>query len=118
MDPRVQAILAQYEEEERKEKAAEKVKLQPKTPEPPKSFEQWLERRPKGLQQWPDAVVFEKEFTVSVASVGLGSLDDIIDDLGRHARILFLGNRSIRPHANSPTTNSPTQKMTRLRDIS
>lgn len=85
MDPRVQAILAQYEEEERKEKAAEKVKLQPKTPEPPKSFEQWLERRPTGLQQWPDAVVFEKEFTVSVASVGLGSLDDIIDHLGRHA---------------------------------
>ena len=29
-----------------------------------------------------------------------------------------IGNRSIRPHVNSPTTNSPTQKMTRLRDIS
>ena len=85
MDPRVQAILAQFEEEERQEK----LKLKPKSPEPPKSFEQWLERRPTGLKQWPDAVEFEKEFNISVASVGLGSLEDIIDDLRRHARILL-----------------------------
>ena len=84
MDPRIQAILAQYEEEERKEQ----TKNKPKTPEPPTSFEQWLERRPTGLKEWPDAVEFEKEFNISVASVGLGSLEDIIDDLGHHARIL------------------------------
>jgi len=81
MDPRIQAILAQYEEEERKEQ----TKNKPKTPEPPTSFEQWLERRPTGLKEWPDAVEFEKEFNISVASVGLGSLEDIIDDLGHHA---------------------------------
>ena len=84
MDPRIQAILAQYEEE----KGEEKKKHKPKTPEPPKSFEQWLERRPPGLKEWPDAVEFDKEFGVSVASVGLGSLEDIMDDLGHHARIL------------------------------
>lgn len=83
MDPRIQAILAQYESEEK----AEIEKNKPKTPEPPKTFEQWLERRPDGLRAWPD-VTDEKEFNISVASVGLGSLDDIIEDLGRHARIL------------------------------
>jgi len=86
MDPRIQAILAQYEEEEQKEA----LKYKPKTPEPPKSFEQWLERRPTGFQEWPDSVEFDKDFSISVASVGLGSLDDIIEDLGSHARILLL----------------------------
>ncbi|CAH3045987.1 unnamed protein product [Porites evermanni] len=81
MDPRIQAILAQYEEEEQKEA----LKYKPKTPEPPKSFEQWLERRPTGFQEWPDSVEFDKDLSVSVASVGLGSLDDIIEDLGSHA---------------------------------
>ena len=85
MDPRIQAILAQYEEEEKREE----LKHKPKTPEPPKSFEQWLQGRPEGFKQWPDAVEFEKEFNVSVASVGLGSLEDIMIDLGHHARILF-----------------------------
>lgn len=85
MDARIQAILAQYEEEERKEE----LKQKPKTPEPPKSFEQWLQSRPEGLKQWPDAVEFEKEFNISVASVGLGNLEDIMDDLGHHARILL-----------------------------
>lgn len=85
MDARIQAILAQYEEKEKEEE----LKHKPKTPEPPKSFEQWLQRRPEGLKQWPDAVEFEKEFNISVASVGLGSLEDIMDDLGHHARILL-----------------------------
>ena len=85
MDPRIQAILAQYENEEK----AEVLKHKPKTPEPPKSFEQWLERRPEGLQGWPAETEDSKEFNITVASVGLGSLDDIMDDLGHHARILL-----------------------------
>ena len=85
MDPRIQAILAQYENEEK----AEVLKHEPKTPEPPKSFEQWLESRPAGFQlSWPAEPEDLKEFNITVASVGLGSLDDIMDDLGRHARIL------------------------------
>lgn len=82
MDPRIQAILAQYENEEK----AEVLKHKPKTPEPPKNFEQWLERRPAGFQSsWPVDPEDLKEFNVTVASVGLGSLDDIMDDLGHHA---------------------------------
>ncbi|KAJ7326104.1 hypothetical protein OS493_027954 [Desmophyllum pertusum] len=81
MDPRIKAILAKYENEEKEEVRKHK----PKTPEPPKTFEQWLERKPKGIVEWPEAVDFEKEFNISVASVGLGSLDDIMDDLARHA---------------------------------
>lgn len=84
MDPRIKAILAKYENEEKEEVRKHK----PKTPEPPKTFEQWLERKPKGIVEWPEAVDFEKEFNISVASVGLGSLDDVMDDLARHARIL------------------------------
>ena len=84
MDPRVQVFLAQYEEEEREERKKHK----PKTPEPPKTFEEWLERRPEGLKNWPDEIDFDKKFEVSVASVGLGSLQDITDDLAYHARIL------------------------------
>lgn len=88
MDPRIQAILAQYENEDK----AEVLKHKPKTPEPPKNFEQWLERRPAGFQSsWPVDPEDLKEFNVTVASVGLGSLDDIMDDLGHHARILQLG---------------------------
>lgn len=85
MDPRIQAILAKYENEEKQE--AQKHK--PTTPEPPKTFEQWLERRPAGFKEWPDAVDTGKEFNISVASVGLGSLEDIMDDLAHHARILL-----------------------------
>lgn len=81
MDPRVQAILAQYEEEERQEQK----KSKPKTPEPPRNLEDWLERRPAGLQEWPDKVVFDSKFEISVSSVGLGSLQDIMDDLAHHA---------------------------------
>lgn len=81
MDPRVQVFLAQYEEEEREERKKHK----PKTPEPPKTFEEWLERRPEGLKNWPDEIDFDKKFEVSVASVGLGSLQDITDDLAYHA---------------------------------
>ena len=83
MDPRIQAILAQYEHEEK----AEVLKHKLKTPEPPKSFEQWLERRPEGFRDWPETEDLE-EFNITVASVGLGSLDDIMDDLRHHARIL------------------------------
>lgn len=86
MDPRIQAILAQYENEEK----AEALKNKPKTPEPPKSFEQWMERRPEDCQDWPETEDL-KAFNITVASVGLGSLDDIMDDLGHHARILKLG---------------------------
>jgi len=84
MDPRIQAILAQYENEEKEEV----LKRKPKTPEPLKSFEQWLERRPEDFQGWPAETEDLKEFNITVASVGLGSLDDIIDDLGHHAPIL------------------------------
>lgn len=84
MDPRIQAILAQYENEEK----VEAIKKKPKTPEPPKTLEQWLERRPKGFERWPEEVTDGEEFNISVASVGLGSLDDIMEDLGHHARIL------------------------------
>lgn len=84
MDPRVRAILAQYEEEERQEQK----KSKPKTPEPPRNLEDWLERRPAGLQEWPDKVVFDSKFEISVSSVGLGSLQNIMDDLAQHARIL------------------------------
>lgn len=84
MDPRVQAILAQYEEEERQERE----KHRPKTPEPPRNLEDWLERRPTGLREWPDKVVFDQKFEISVSSVGLGNLQDIIHDLAHHARIL------------------------------
>ena len=84
MDPRVQAILAQYEQEEKQEQK----KSKPKTPEPPRNLEDWLERRPAGLQEWPDKVVFDSKFEISVSSVGLGSLQDIMDDLTHHARIL------------------------------
>ena len=88
MDPRIQAILAKYENDEKGE--AEKHADKPATPEPPKTYEQWLERRPAGLQRWPDDVDIEKEFEISVASVGLGSLEEIMKDLGRHARILSI----------------------------
>ncbi|KAL9986612.1 hypothetical protein ACROYT_G000783 [Oculina patagonica] len=81
MDPRIKAILAQYENEEK----PEAKKNKPKTPEPPKTLEQWLERRPKGFERWPEEVTDGEEFNISVASVGLGSLDDIMEDLGRHA---------------------------------
>lgn len=84
MDPRVQAILAQYQEEEKQEQK----KSKPKTPEPPRNLEDWLERRPAGLQEWPDNVAFDSKFEISVSSVGLGSLQDIMDDLAHHARIL------------------------------
>lgn len=83
MDPRIQAILAKYENDEKGE--AEKHADKPATPEPPKTYEQWLERRPAGLQRWPDDVDIGKEFEISVASVGLGSLEEIMKDLGRHA---------------------------------
>lgn len=83
MDPRIQAILAKYENYEKGE--AEKHADKPATPEPPKTYEQWLERRPAGLQRWPDDVDIGKEFEISVASVGLGSLEEIMKDLGRHA---------------------------------
>jgi len=81
MDPRVQAILAQYEQEEKQEQK----KSKPKTPEPPRNLEDWLERRPAGLQEWPDKVVFDSKFEISVSSVGLGSLQDIMGDLAHHA---------------------------------
>lgn len=83
MDPRIQAILAKYENEENEE--AEKQPDKPATLEPPKTFEQWLERSPAGLQRWPNDVDTGEKFEVSVASVGLGSLEEIIEDLGRHA---------------------------------
>ena len=82
MDPRIKAILAQYENEEK----AQVTKNKPQTPEPPKSLEEWLER--SGFVRWPVEEAGEKEFNISVASVGLGSLDDIMKDLGYHARIL------------------------------
>ncbi|PFX26536.1 Protein FAM227B [Stylophora pistillata] len=87
MDPRIQAILAKYENEENEE--AEKHVDKPTTPEPPKTLEQWLERRPAGSERWPDDVDSGKKSEISVASVGLGSLEEIMEDLGRHACILF-----------------------------
>lgn len=83
MDPRIQAILAKYENEENEE--AEKHVDKPTTPEPPKTLEQWLERRPAGSERWPNDVDSGKKSEISVASVGLGSLEEIMEDLGRHA---------------------------------
>ena len=116
MDPRVQAILKQYEEEERKEE----LKHKPTTPEPPKSFEQWLERRPTGLKEWPDAVDFGKEFSISVASVGLGSLEDIMGDLAQHARILELISLNfnfVAVSLNSTLSIQPSQQQMPDNDV-
>ena len=85
MDPRIQAILAQYEHQEE----TEEEKSKPKTPESPKTFEEWLRRRPKGRPDWPETIDADSKFDISVESVGLGSLNEIMADLGRHARILI-----------------------------
>ena len=83
MDPRIKAILAKYDHEEEAELKIEKLA------EPPKSLEEWIQNRPEGLRDWPDSLERgEGEFNISVDSVGLGSIEDIMEDLSKHARIL------------------------------
>ena len=84
MDPRIEAILAKYDNEvEESQLAVEK------SSEPPKTLEEWIQSRPEGLKDWPDPLDRGVgELNISVDSVGLGHMEDIVEDLSTHACIL------------------------------
>ena len=89
MDSRIQAIMATYDQDEEGDEKKKEVEV---IPEPPKTLEEWIQNRPEGFQDWPDPLDRgEGGLNLTVNSVGIGGLEEIMADLEVHARIRFCG---------------------------
>lgn len=83
---RIQAILATYEDND-----SEEIEEKPRSPSPPQNLEQFINTLPEGMKKWPNDEDVDDllNLNLSVDSVGLGGLEDIVKDLEKHARIFF-----------------------------
>lgn len=86
MDARIQAILASYGNDE---EGTEEEEI-PRSPSPPNNLEEFLDTLPEGLKEWPNSHDLDEleNLNLTIESVGLGSLEEIMEDLSTYARIL------------------------------
>lgn len=84
---KIQAILASYEDS-----SSEEIEEKPRPPSPPKNLEEFIEVcLPDGMKEWPSGEEVDEilNLNLTIDSVGLGGLENIMKDLEKHARIFF-----------------------------
>lgn len=81
VDSRMQAILASIEQQESEDEGQRRLREN----SPPRSLEDFLA---SSNRNWPSTLDDEDDLALSVDTIGLGTLEEIKDDLCSFARIL------------------------------
>ncbi|XP_061167300.1 protein FAM227B-like isoform X2 [Saccostrea echinata] len=75
MDPRIAAIMAQYDMPREEDKPQEAVQEEKKKPKPPTNYEEFMNA--EGLEEWPQRLTSEGALDISDEAFLLGSQEDI-----------------------------------------
>nr|XP_022332161.1 protein FAM227B-like isoform X2 [Crassostrea virginica] len=75
MDPRIEAIMAQYDTPPSEEKSQAVVPVENAKPKPPTNYEEFM--KVEGLEEWPQRLTSEGALDISDEAFLLGSQEDI-----------------------------------------
>ncbi|XP_078316262.1 protein FAM227B-like isoform X2 [Crassostrea virginica] len=75
MDPRIEAIMAQYDTPPSEEKSPAVVPVENAKPKPPTNYEEFM--KVEGLEEWPQRLTSEGALDISDEAFLLGSQEDI-----------------------------------------